>query len=95
MEIIPDSTEITMFVCANCARPGKELTSAVRARSAVPDFNLPAGYGCGNHKCSCFNSVRYYGVPGRMQLFYTFDCQSWRAYAGNFCAHLVEKDGEV
>jgi F420-non-reducing hydrogenase iron-sulfur subunit len=36
-----DSTKITMFVCANCARAGKELTSAGRARPVVPDFNLP------------------------------------------------------
>ena len=38
---MPDSTEITMFVCANCARPGKKTTSAGRVRPAVPDFNLP------------------------------------------------------
>lgn len=43
MEIMQDSTKITMFVCANCARAGKELTSAGRARPVVPDFNLP-GY---------------------------------------------------
>jgi F420-non-reducing hydrogenase iron-sulfur subunit len=36
-----DSAKITMFVCANCARAGKELTSAGRARPVVPDFNLP------------------------------------------------------
>jgi F420-non-reducing hydrogenase iron-sulfur subunit len=42
VERIPDSAEITMFVCANCARPGKEPTAAGRSRSVVPDFNLPA-----------------------------------------------------
>jgi F420-non-reducing hydrogenase iron-sulfur subunit len=41
VELMQDSTKITMFVCANCARPGKELTSAGRARPVVPDFNLP------------------------------------------------------
>jgi F420-non-reducing hydrogenase iron-sulfur subunit len=41
VEITNDSTKITMFVCANCARPGKELTSAGRVRPVVPDFNLP------------------------------------------------------
>ncbi len=41
MDKLPDSTDITMFVCANCGRPGKELTSAGRTRPAVPDFNLP------------------------------------------------------
>jgi F420-non-reducing hydrogenase iron-sulfur subunit len=30
-----------VFVCANCARPGKELTSAGRARPAIPEFNWP------------------------------------------------------
>jgi F420-non-reducing hydrogenase iron-sulfur subunit len=38
---MPDSTEITMFVCANCARPGKKTASGSRARPAVPDFDLP------------------------------------------------------
>jgi F420-non-reducing hydrogenase iron-sulfur subunit len=38
---MPDSTEITMFVCANCARPGKKMTSAGRTRPTVPDFGLP------------------------------------------------------
>ncbi len=37
-----ESTEITMFVCANCARPGTRLTSADRVRPTVPDFKLPA-----------------------------------------------------
>lgn len=36
-----ESAEITLFVCANCARPGKAPTSAGRTRPAVPDFNLP------------------------------------------------------
>ncbi|HSW39036.1 MAG TPA: hydrogenase iron-sulfur subunit [Acidobacteriota bacterium] len=30
-----------MFVCVNCARPGKELTSSGRLRPVVPDFKLP------------------------------------------------------
>jgi F420-non-reducing hydrogenase iron-sulfur subunit len=41
VEIIQDSTKITQFVCANCARAGKELTSAGRARPVVPEFDLP------------------------------------------------------
>ena len=41
MEIMQDSTRIAVFVCANCARPGKELTSAARTRPVVPDFDLP------------------------------------------------------
>ena len=41
METIPDSTGITVFVCANCARPGKVLTSAGRGRPVVPEFNWP------------------------------------------------------
>jgi F420-non-reducing hydrogenase iron-sulfur subunit len=36
-----DSARITMFVCANCARPGKKPDSAARTRPVVPDFNLP------------------------------------------------------
>ena len=36
-----DLSEITMFVCANCVRPGREMTAAGRDRSVVPDFNLP------------------------------------------------------
>ena len=35
------SPEITMFLCANCARTGKEPTSAGRNRPIVPEFNLP------------------------------------------------------
>jgi len=30
-----------VFVCANCARPGKELTSARRSRPVLPEFNWP------------------------------------------------------
>jgi F420-non-reducing hydrogenase iron-sulfur subunit len=41
VERILEPAEITIFVCANCARPGKELTSAGRSRPVVPDFNLP------------------------------------------------------
>jgi F420-non-reducing hydrogenase iron-sulfur subunit len=38
---VENSSWVTMFVCANCARPGKELTSAHRSRPKVPDFGLP------------------------------------------------------
>jgi len=41
VEIIPDSTEVTVFVCANSARPGRKVTSAGRARPVVPDFKWP------------------------------------------------------
>ena len=41
METTPDLAGMTVFVCANCARPGKETSSANRTRSAVPDFNWP------------------------------------------------------
>jgi F420-non-reducing hydrogenase iron-sulfur subunit len=37
----PDQAGITVFICANCARPGKEPTSANRARSVVPEFDWP------------------------------------------------------
>jgi F420-non-reducing hydrogenase iron-sulfur subunit len=36
-----DSSSVTVFVCANCARPGKEVTSAFRTRPAPPDFHWP------------------------------------------------------
>ena len=32
---------VTVFVCANCARPGKKSTSAGRSRPTVPDFDWP------------------------------------------------------
>ena len=41
VETIPDTTGVTVFVCANCARPPKETTSAKRARPVVPDLHLP------------------------------------------------------
>jgi F420-non-reducing hydrogenase iron-sulfur subunit len=41
VEEMPDCTEITMFICANCSRPGKELTSAGRVRPVTPDFKWP------------------------------------------------------
>jgi F420-non-reducing hydrogenase iron-sulfur subunit len=40
---MPGSPEIMMFICANCARPGKELTSAGRVRPVIPDFGWPCG----------------------------------------------------
>ena len=36
-----EPAEITMFICANCSRSGKESTSAGRVRPVVPDFNWP------------------------------------------------------
>jgi F420-non-reducing hydrogenase iron-sulfur subunit len=39
--IVPDSADSTVFVCANCARPGKLLTSSNRSRPVIPDFRLP------------------------------------------------------
>jgi F420-non-reducing hydrogenase iron-sulfur subunit len=41
MERMTDPSEITMFVCANCARQGRALTSSCRLRPVVPDFKLP------------------------------------------------------
>ncbi len=32
---------VSVFVCANCARPGKAATSAKRSRPSVPDFGWP------------------------------------------------------
>jgi coenzyme F420-reducing hydrogenase delta subunit len=32
---------VTLFVCANCARPGQAPTSAGRPRPAVPEFGWP------------------------------------------------------
>ncbi len=36
-----ETDRIALFVCANCARPGRKPTSAERARPVVPGFNLP------------------------------------------------------
>lgn len=41
MEILPEQTAVTVFVCANCTRPGEVPTSAGRSRPTVPDFNWP------------------------------------------------------
>jgi coenzyme F420-reducing hydrogenase delta subunit len=41
VESMQDSAGITVFVCANCARPGRKPEQAVKARPAVPDFKLP------------------------------------------------------
>ncbi len=38
---MPDSSWMTAFVCANCARPGRKPTSAGRERPVVPDFDWP------------------------------------------------------
>jgi F420-non-reducing hydrogenase iron-sulfur subunit len=39
--IVVQAQSATIFVCANCARPGKESTSAGRARPTIPDFDWP------------------------------------------------------
>jgi coenzyme F420-reducing hydrogenase delta subunit len=44
METIPEQRAITVFVCANCARPGKAPSSAGRVRPVVPDFNWPSPF---------------------------------------------------
>ena len=36
-----DSPWMTVFVCANCARPAKRSGAAVKQRPVVPDFNWP------------------------------------------------------
>jgi coenzyme F420-reducing hydrogenase delta subunit len=41
VETMPDTAEVTVFVCANCALPPKEATPAKRARPVVPDLRLP------------------------------------------------------
>jgi F420-non-reducing hydrogenase iron-sulfur subunit len=43
VESIPNSS-VTVFMCANCARPGKEPSSAGRARPEVPDFGWPSRF---------------------------------------------------
>ncbi len=35
------SAAVTVFVCANCARPAQAPTSAGRTRPAIPDFGWP------------------------------------------------------
>jgi F420-non-reducing hydrogenase iron-sulfur subunit len=37
-------SSVTVFICANCARPGKKLSSAGRSRPQVPDFNWPDNF---------------------------------------------------
>ncbi len=44
VEIIPDTTGLTLFVCSNCARPAKETTSTARTRPSVPDLRLPGRF---------------------------------------------------
>lgn len=41
VETTQNTAGVTVFVCANCARPPKETTSAKRARPMVPDLHLP------------------------------------------------------
>jgi F420-non-reducing hydrogenase iron-sulfur subunit len=41
METLNEHPAITLFVCANCARPGKIASSSRRTRTIVPDFNWP------------------------------------------------------
>ncbi|MBN1567366.1 MAG: hydrogenase iron-sulfur subunit [Acidobacteria bacterium] len=38
---MPDPAEVTIFICANCARPGIKPTSSGRCRPVVPDFKWP------------------------------------------------------
>jgi coenzyme F420-reducing hydrogenase delta subunit len=42
MEILPEHSAITVFVCANCARPAHVPSSSRRTRPVVPDFDLGA-----------------------------------------------------
>jgi coenzyme F420-reducing hydrogenase delta subunit len=41
MGTLPEQTSITLFVCANCARPGRAPTSSGRPRPVIPEFNWP------------------------------------------------------
>ena len=41
METAEASPWITVFICANCARPAKVSGAAVKARPVIPDFNWP------------------------------------------------------
>ena len=41
METISEQSAITLFVCANCARPAQVSSSSGRTRPVVPDFNWP------------------------------------------------------
>lgn len=41
METLPEQTSVTLFVCANCVRPGKAPTSSGRSKPALPEFNWP------------------------------------------------------
>jgi F420-non-reducing hydrogenase iron-sulfur subunit len=41
---VESNSGVTVFVCANCARSGKDLSSAGRARPTVPDFNWPGNF---------------------------------------------------
>jgi coenzyme F420-reducing hydrogenase delta subunit len=41
MEPIFEHSAITLFICANCARPAQVSSSSGRPRPTVPDFNWP------------------------------------------------------
>ncbi len=41
MEHSPNSPEITLFLCANCAQPGRQPASGIATRSAALDFHWP------------------------------------------------------
>jgi F420-non-reducing hydrogenase iron-sulfur subunit len=41
METISEQSAITLFLCANCARPGQVSSSSGRPKPVVPDFNWP------------------------------------------------------
>ncbi len=38
MDTLPEQAAITVFLCANCARPGQVPTSSGRTRPVVPNF---------------------------------------------------------
>jgi coenzyme F420-reducing hydrogenase delta subunit len=39
--MLPEQNAVTVFVCANCARPGHVPTSAGRTKPDTPDFDWP------------------------------------------------------
>ena len=38
MDTLPEQATITVFVCANCSRPGKATTSSGRTKPVLPNF---------------------------------------------------------
>jgi coenzyme F420-reducing hydrogenase delta subunit len=39
MDTLPEQAAITVFICANCARPGHGTTSSGRTRPVLPNFD--------------------------------------------------------